>query len=152
MSLVLYLYIVSMFFPSGPFQDKCGQDLFGDRGAIASPNYPNKYPDNINCVYKITRPHGQVALSFLDFEMESHGTCKFDHISVSILSLKTGIDKDANVVVTWHQLCRHWWHRRLSLWLPCGPVMMKKWNHGGTWFSVLYWKCFGNENTVFVLW
>ena len=34
---------------------------------------------------------------------------------------------------SWCQLCRHWWHRRLSLWQPAVTPWWQSWHHDHLW-------------------
>ena len=39
---------------------------------LKSPRYPNKYPDRMDCVYKVPIPQGMtLKLTFLDFSLEN---------------------------------------------------------------------------------
>ena len=48
----------------------CGGEQFGRRGDFASPNYPNMYPSNLNCLWTI-RGKSPIRISFLDFQTEA---------------------------------------------------------------------------------
>jgi len=50
----------------------CGGPLTGPSGNLASPYYPDNYPNNAYCVWTITVPQGsQLRIDFLFFETES---------------------------------------------------------------------------------
>ena len=50
-----------------------------------SPNYPDQYPHNTDCVWEISVREGRtVALTFDDFNIESHTTCLYDYVGVSV--------------------------------------------------------------------
>ncbi|XP_061188541.1 uncharacterized protein LOC133196695 [Saccostrea echinata] len=52
----------------------CVYDVDDESGIITSPNYPGKYPANVQCVYKFTfRPDQRLTLSFLSFDLEKEG-------------------------------------------------------------------------------
>ncbi|XP_062318300.1 neuropilin and tolloid-like protein 2 isoform X1 [Osmerus eperlanus] len=55
-----------------------------DGGMFSSPNYPNSYPPNKECVYILEAlPRQRIELKFDDtFFMESSFECRFDHIEV----------------------------------------------------------------------
>ncbi|KAH3842061.1 hypothetical protein DPMN_115549 [Dreissena polymorpha] len=56
---------------------QCGGHFYGTSGLITSPNYPNNYGDNENCIYNINVPSGfSVCLQFDNFTTE---TC-CDHL------------------------------------------------------------------------
>ena len=51
---------------------------------ITSPNYPQHYPLNMDCVWQITVDHRrQVVLTFADFFLEYSDDCGYDHLAVS---------------------------------------------------------------------
>jgi len=61
----------------------CGGSLFGFNGTITSPNYPEHYLNNLNCVWTVAVPIGHVSIEFLDFELESHPTCTdYDFVQI----------------------------------------------------------------------
>ena len=50
-----------------------GTNLHGLAGFIASPNFPNNYPQYSRCVWNITVPSGYfIKLTFLHFQLEPH--------------------------------------------------------------------------------
>ena len=50
--------------------ESCGGSLTEGSGELKSPNYPNKYPNNEECIWSITVEEGaQVALKFETFEV-----------------------------------------------------------------------------------
>ena len=52
----------------------CGGTLTAPTGNITSPSYPDNYPRNKRCVWKITGPRGQrISLKFNDFQLEGNG-------------------------------------------------------------------------------
>ena len=52
----------------------CGGNFFGSQGIISSPNYPNYYFSNADCLYKIEAPSGfRVKVKFQDFHLENAG-------------------------------------------------------------------------------
>ena len=53
-------------------------------GTLDSPNYPNNYPNNYHCLWLITLPSGdeRVGIHIVDFNVESHSTCKWDALEV----------------------------------------------------------------------
>ncbi|KAJ3641013.1 hypothetical protein Zmor_027542 [Zophobas morio] len=62
----------------------CGGELFIDsEGHLESPNYPEEYQPNKECVWKITVPDNyQVALRFQSFEVENHDGCVYDYVEI----------------------------------------------------------------------
>ncbi|KAG8183432.1 hypothetical protein JTE90_023188 [Oedothorax gibbosus] len=84
--LVIYHTLPSAIFYKG-FQAKyealCGGSLEQAYGTIQSPNYPDEYRANKECIWKITvAPGSQVALTFQAFEVEYHDNCGYDFVEV----------------------------------------------------------------------
>lgn len=53
---------------------------------IVSPNYPNNYPNDAQCVWLITIPLGNaVALNITDLDIEWSADCSKDYLKVDIL-------------------------------------------------------------------
>ncbi|KAL3289762.1 hypothetical protein HHI36_023157 [Cryptolaemus montrouzieri] len=62
--------------------DGCGGHL-RKPGNITSPNYPNKYPDGVECVWLLEAPIGySIAISFTFVDVEREGSCVYDGIKV----------------------------------------------------------------------
>ncbi|XP_073416269.1 scavenger receptor cysteine-rich domain-containing protein DMBT1-like isoform X14 [Dendrobates tinctorius] len=61
----------------------CGGLLTQMSGNIASPFYPNRYPDNSHCIWDIRVPAGYyIQLFFLHFDLETHPQCAFDWVTI----------------------------------------------------------------------
>ncbi|NP_001008157.1 procollagen C-endopeptidase enhancer 1 precursor [Xenopus tropicalis] len=61
----------------------CGGDITGDSGFIASEGFPNYYPPNKRCVWKITVPDGHVVmLTFRLLDMEADPSCRYDYLNI----------------------------------------------------------------------
>ncbi|XP_069805664.1 embryonic protein UVS.2-like [Dendropsophus ebraccatus] len=60
----------------------CSNLLNEKNGNLTSANYPSAYPHNVNCVWLIRIPSGQVALNFVDFDVQSSPGCKSDYIRI----------------------------------------------------------------------
>uniref|UniRef100_A0A8C4TM56 CUB domain-containing protein n=1 Tax=Erpetoichthys calabaricus TaxID=27687 RepID=A0A8C4TM56_ERPCA len=59
--------------------------LTGPQGSFNSPGFPNKYPDNKECIWHIqtaAQSH-RVLLTFNEFEIENHNACNYDYLAVS---------------------------------------------------------------------
>ena len=53
---------------------ECGSVV---NNTLASPGYPNSYPGNIHCVYKVSIPHGKMLkIEFEQFELEQDDSCR----------------------------------------------------------------------------
>ncbi|KAK2192635.1 hypothetical protein NP493_27g02025 [Ridgeia piscesae] len=61
----------------------CGGEIVKDQGHLSSPNYPDYYKANKECVWKITVTEGySVALTFQSFEVENHDNCVYDYLEI----------------------------------------------------------------------
>lgn len=61
----------------------CGGQLSGEEGLIQSPNYPDEYTPNKECVWTIqTGPNYQVAVRFHAFELEANENCAYDYVEI----------------------------------------------------------------------
>lgn len=62
----------------------CGGDLIIEsEGHLESPNYPEEYQPNKECIWKITVPKShQVALRFQAFDVENHDSCVYDYLEI----------------------------------------------------------------------
>uniref|UniRef100_A0A1B6C4Q2 Cubilin n=2 Tax=Clastoptera arizonana TaxID=38151 RepID=A0A1B6C4Q2_9HEMI len=69
---------------SGLAED-CGGYISSEAGTIASPNFPNGYPENIECIWYIIPSLGnKVILTFSEFELDSQNDpfCNQDYVEV----------------------------------------------------------------------
>ncbi|KAK1165586.1 neuropilin-2-like isoform X1 [Acipenser oxyrinchus oxyrinchus] len=69
--------------------DYCSRNFTSLSGVIESPEYPDKYPHNLDCIFIITvPPRMEVTLTFLTFDLENdpllsgEGDCKYDWLEV----------------------------------------------------------------------
>ena len=67
----------------GFLADVCGGVLTGLSGVLTSPEYPDSYPNNVECRWVI-RAAGPatVKLVFADFQMEGNEECTYDYVVV----------------------------------------------------------------------
>ncbi|CAL4063003.1 unnamed protein product [Meganyctiphanes norvegica] len=76
------------------YEAVCGGELEQEEGTLESPNYPEDYRPNKECVWKITVPQGfQVALRFHSFEIENHDECVYDY-----LDIRDGHDENSTLI------------------------------------------------------
>ncbi|KAJ6633725.1 Cubilin like, partial [Pseudolycoriella hygida] len=82
------------------FNSICTQEIHLHRGVIESPNFPNHYPDNLQCEWMVVAPVGnQIFVAFSQFEVEestmehvqTSDDCSFDYLE--IIQKKSG-DKE----------------------------------------------------------
>ncbi|CAH1793785.1 unnamed protein product [Owenia fusiformis] len=65
------------------YEAVCGGEILKEEGQLSSPNYPDYYKPNKECVWKITVPDDYaVALKFVSFEIENHDNCVYDYLEV----------------------------------------------------------------------
>uniref|UniRef100_A0A3Q3W0B5 Cubilin n=1 Tax=Mola mola TaxID=94237 RepID=A0A3Q3W0B5_MOLML len=70
-------------YTTSPSEPGCGGTFTDSEGIIISPNWPNDYSHNSQCVYLIKLPAGEkVALNFTNMNLENHGSCTFDYVEV----------------------------------------------------------------------
>lgn len=61
----------------------CGGELFAPSGSLNSPNYPNRYPSNRECIWHIhTTPGSSISITILEFDVEYHPDCNYDKLEV----------------------------------------------------------------------
>ncbi|KAI4871253.1 hypothetical protein NFI96_019773 [Prochilodus magdalenae] len=62
---------------------RCGGPITAPSGEIHSPEYPNNYPNNVDCSWIITVEIGhRVFFNFTDLDIESHSSCQWDHVNI----------------------------------------------------------------------
>ncbi|XP_062489682.1 cubilin isoform X1 [Pezoporus occidentalis] len=61
----------------------CGGELSGPSGSFHSPGYPNRYPNNRECIWYIhTAPGSSIQLTIHEFKVEYHQDCNYDVLEV----------------------------------------------------------------------
>ncbi|XP_059901037.1 cubilin [Gadus macrocephalus] len=66
-----------------PSDPGCGGTYTDSEGIIISPNWPNNYAANRQCIYLIRLPPGEVAaLNFTHMGLQTHGSCTLDYVEV----------------------------------------------------------------------
>lgn len=77
-------------YTTSPSDPGCGGTFTDSEGIIISPNWPNDYAHNRQCIYLIRLPAGEeVALNFTHMDLESHSSCTFDYVEVRDGSMET---------------------------------------------------------------
>ncbi|XP_029134023.2 cubilin [Labrus bergylta] len=77
-------------YTTSPSDPGCGGTFTDSEGIIISPNWPNAYTHNRQCIYLIRLPVGaEVSLNFTHMDLESHGSCTFDYVEVRDGRLET---------------------------------------------------------------
>ena len=63
--------------------NNCGGHYFGESGSIRSPNYPDSYPNNKECIWVIEAKNKYlVTLSFSSFQLENSSKCSNDYLEI----------------------------------------------------------------------
>ena len=63
-------------------------------GVVTSPNHPNNYPNNLRRTNTIEVEEGLiVAMQFTAFDVQSHSTCSWDHVTIKNSNGKTLMEK-----------------------------------------------------------
>ncbi|GAB0086814.1 Cubilin [Sergentomyia squamirostris] len=83
----------------------CTREVVEFSGIIESPNFPNNYPNSLDCAWTITAPLGnKVYIEFLHFEIENNDSeqsgdhvCNFDYITIE--------EKDEDQIVKKKKYC-----------------------------------------------
>ncbi|XP_072033288.1 cubilin-like [Amphiura filiformis] len=66
------------------FTMDCDTSLTTPSGFFESPGYPNLYPNNRDCQYRITAEHGMaVEINFEEFELEYQDECTYDYVKIT---------------------------------------------------------------------
>uniref|UniRef100_A0A8C6WU56 CUB domain-containing protein n=1 Tax=Neogobius melanostomus TaxID=47308 RepID=A0A8C6WU56_9GOBI len=61
----------------------CGGELHGPAGFFNSPGYPDKYPENRECVWYIrTAASSSITITIYEFDVEFHPNCNYDVLEV----------------------------------------------------------------------
>ncbi|XP_013385673.1 bone morphogenetic protein 1 [Lingula anatina] len=61
----------------------CSHEIVTPEGEITSPDWPSHYPARKNCVWHFTtKPGHRVKLTFVEFQLEPHQECTYDHIEL----------------------------------------------------------------------
>ncbi|KAH8307687.1 hypothetical protein KR044_008974 [Drosophila immigrans] len=64
-------------------EGECKYEISAAFGTIYSPNYPDNYPPNADCVWHFsTTPGHRIKLIFNEFNVESHQECAYDNVAI----------------------------------------------------------------------
>ncbi|KAM6900418.1 cubilin [Xenentodon cancila] len=77
-------------YTTSPSDPGCGGTFTDSKGIIISPNWPNNYAHNRQCIYLIRLPSGEkISLNFTHMDLESHSSCMFDYVEVRDGNMET---------------------------------------------------------------
>ncbi|XP_063696850.1 cubilin homolog [Culicoides brevitarsis] len=142
----------------------CGGILTKPRGTLTTPNYPNAYPHDVECVWDIQVDFGKtVELTITDLDIENSNDCKFDGLKITTggdlnLDVATLCHSDRverKIVAHGHQMRVHFFsdsslnHRGFSatyntIDAACGGLLT---NPSGMIYSPNYPKVYGKNET-----
>lgn len=64
-------------------EGQCTFDITAPYGEISSPDYPEDYPPNKDCVWHLTTlPGHRIKIMFMEFELEVQQECWYDHVTL----------------------------------------------------------------------
>ncbi|RZB39105.1 CUB, FXa inhibition, and/or EGF CA domain containing protein [Asbolus verrucosus] len=80
---------------SADFEAICGEDVFTDNETyFASPNYPDPYPLNKKCIWKIeVHRYMKAAIKFHFFDVENEENCLSDYVEI-----RDGLSEDGSLI------------------------------------------------------
>ncbi|XP_072240945.1 dorsal-ventral patterning tolloid-like protein 1 isoform X1 [Leuresthes tenuis] len=77
---------------------ECEHKIHSPSGTLSSPNWPDKYPSRKECTWDITATPGhRVKITFIEFEIEQHQECAYDHLEA--------FDGDSDTAAILSRLC-----------------------------------------------
>ena len=87
--LIIFASTISIVFCASNESVKinCGGTFNGNQYVITSPNYPNNYPNNQNCIYKLNgdpsaKCEQEFLFQFIDFNIRTSENCKNDYLQI----------------------------------------------------------------------
>lgn len=81
----LFIFAINVNFVArySTTQTSCGGTLSSLSGFLASPNYPNPYPSNIECIWKIQATKGNsIEIKFQSMDIRASIHCNEDYLEV----------------------------------------------------------------------
>ncbi|XP_068730010.1 cubilin-like isoform X3 [Montipora capricornis] len=94
---------IQTILPQTPSASGCGSFR---NNTLRSPGYPNNYPRNMDCVYRVPIPFDQkLVIYFNFFELERHWNCRYDYLRISndrnhIIGTYCGVQTGLRVLIT----------------------------------------------------
>ena len=83
--IILYLTCKCLTILLYSADNGCGGAFTADNGVMISPDYPNPYPHNAQCVYTVTVHQNEVmnlTITNLELEQPIGGSCEWDYVEV----------------------------------------------------------------------
>ncbi|KAI4473303.1 hypothetical protein M0802_016189, partial [Mischocyttarus mexicanus] len=87
-ALVVHLFAVVQFHSEfsatySVLNSACGGNYTSEHGSIASPNYPNSYPLNSECIWILnTSPGNRISITFKEFNIQKSDNCNLDYLEI----------------------------------------------------------------------
>ncbi|XP_063293891.1 astacin-like metalloendopeptidase [Pelobates fuscus] len=102
----------------------CGGTYTEDEGTITSPDYPNLYPNQADCISTIWAPVGyQIVLNFTTIDLEFSTSCLYDYLIINDGSRPSS-----------PELGRLCWDNHIPPILSTGNVLLLQF-HTDSWFN-----------------
>lgn len=60
----------------------CGATISAPSGDIYSPNFPNKYNSNLDCIWILEVSQDKISIGFNEFELEDYAFCQADYLEI----------------------------------------------------------------------
>lgn len=89
------------------YSTTCNRTIYMDSGVIESPNFPNNYPNNLDCAWTIVVSKGnKINMQFSHFYMENDNRfhnetnehiCKYDFLEISDLDFESKAERGQKV-------------------------------------------------------
>ncbi|XP_065656920.1 cubilin isoform X3 [Hydra vulgaris] len=94
MIVPIFLIVQSLVRQTKGILPPCEFLLTDPKGSFSSPNYPEKYPPQLSCVWVISAPENYyIEVTFEDFDIEPFDDCKTD-----VLEIKDGGNKNSPLI------------------------------------------------------
>ena len=74
--------------------DLCGREVKKKHGLIKTPGFPYRYPNKVNCIWKIQGIKGlRTTITFIDFSVEFNRNCLYDYAEIEEYNSKQSVAK-----------------------------------------------------------
>ena len=76
----------------------CERNIDDDRGTVRSPNFPDSYPEDTHCTYRLENhyPGYRYVIHFTSFDLEQavNGSCINDYVEVGFVGINIEFHMD----------------------------------------------------------
>ncbi|XP_034122311.1 cubilin homolog [Drosophila guanche] len=94
-------------------ENTCGGNISSARGSLSSPNYPDSYPANVECLWRISVNPG----NYLSITFDSLNIVTSEHCNEDFLELRSGVDERLLGLYCGRQMPEQTLVIRSQLWL-----------------------------------